>query len=45
MEAFVGVPAFERDLDLAVTLAFLLLVASFGVLLLVKWGVGDRMGR
>ena len=28
---------FERDLDLAVTLAFLLLVASFVVLLLVKW--------
>ncbi len=28
---------FERDLDLAVTLAFLLLVASFAVLLLVKW--------
>jgi molybdate transport system permease protein len=35
---------FERDLDLAVTLAFLLLAASFGVLLLVKWGLGNRMG-
>ena len=36
---------FERNLDLAVTLSFLLLAASFGVLLLVKWGLGDRMGR
>lgn len=28
---------FERDLDLAVTLAFVLLSVSFGVLLVVKW--------
>jgi molybdate transport system permease protein len=34
---------FERDLDLAVTLAFLLLAASFGVILVVKWGLGNRM--
>ena len=44
MEAFVGVPPFERDLYLAVTLAFLFLVAPFGVILLLKWGLGDRMG-
>jgi ABC-type sulfate transport system permease component len=44
MEAFVSAPAFERDLDLAVTLAFLLLAASFGVILVVKWGLGNRMG-
>lgn len=33
---------FERDLDLAVTLAFLLLAASFTVLLVVHWSLGRR---
>lgn len=33
---------FERDLDLAVTLAFLLLAASFTVLLIVHWSLGRR---
>lgn len=33
---------FERDLDLAVTLSFLLLAASFTVLLVVHWGLGRR---
>ncbi len=33
---------FERDLDLAVTLAFLLLAASFTVLLIVHWTLGRR---
>ncbi len=33
---------FERDLDLAVTLAFVLLAASFAVLWVVHWGLGRR---
>ncbi len=33
---------FERDLELAVTLAFLLLAASFTVLLIVHWSLGRR---
>lgn len=33
---------FERDLDQAVALAFLLMVVSFGVLVLVKWLLNQR---
>ncbi len=35
---------FERDLDLAITMAFVLLVVSFGVLVLVKWLLSLRAG-
>lgn len=34
---------FELDFNVALTLAVILLVVSFAVLLLIKWGLGQRV--